>query len=77
LVPNLSQMHPVHNFPPYFLKIHSDIIPHLQLRLPSGLCSIGFPIRILYAFLTCRTHATHIAPLTVLDLITIAIFGET
>jgi len=26
LVPTLSQMHPVHTFPPYFPKIHSDII---------------------------------------------------
>jgi hypothetical protein len=26
LVPVLSQMHPVHNFPPNFPKIHSNII---------------------------------------------------
>jgi hypothetical protein len=26
LVPVLSQVHPVHNFPPYFPKIHSNIV---------------------------------------------------
>jgi hypothetical protein len=26
LVPILNQMHPVHTFPPYFPKIHSNII---------------------------------------------------
>jgi hypothetical protein len=26
LVPNLSQLHPVHIFPPYFPKIHFNII---------------------------------------------------
>jgi len=26
LDPNLSQMHPVHTFPPYLPKIHSNII---------------------------------------------------
>jgi len=26
LVPNLSQINPIHTFPPHFLEIHSDII---------------------------------------------------
>jgi hypothetical protein len=27
LVPNLTQMNPAHNFPPYFSNIHSNILP--------------------------------------------------
>jgi len=37
LVPNLSQMNPVHTFPPNFPKTHSNISSHLHLGLPSGL----------------------------------------
>jgi hypothetical protein len=42
LVSVLSQMHPVHNLPPYLTKIHSDIIflsmPN-RLSVPQGYTS--------------------------------------
>jgi hypothetical protein len=46
LVPNLTQLHPVHTFPPHFPKIQS--CSHL---LPSG-----FPTKILFAFLISYTR---------------------
>jgi hypothetical protein len=46
LVTILSQINPVHTFPPYFPKIH------LRLGLQSGLFRSGFPTKILIVFLT-------------------------
>jgi hypothetical protein len=43
----LSQMNPVRSLPPCCCKIHSF---HLFLGLPSGIFSLGFSIKILYAF---------------------------
>jgi len=37
MIPIMSQMYPVHNFPPYFPKIRSNIILHLHQGLPSSL----------------------------------------
>jgi hypothetical protein len=69
--PILSQMNPVHNFTPYFLKIHSNIILHRHLGLPTGfsdqkcVCISHLPMSA-----TCPTS------LILLDLITLMIFGE-
>jgi len=41
----LSQLNPIHIFPTYFPKIHSDISSHLRLGLPNG---SKFPTKILY-----------------------------
>jgi hypothetical protein len=60
LDPILSQMKPVHTFPPYFRKIHSNVIFPSTPR--SCLFSSGFPPELLYQFLissmraTCPTH---------------------
>jgi hypothetical protein len=43
LIPILSQMNTVHTFPPYFPKIHFNIISHLHLGLLSSLFPSGFP----------------------------------
>jgi hypothetical protein len=67
-------MNPVHNFPPYFPKIHSSIISYLRLYLPSGLFPSGFPTKILYAFLISSMRATFPVSLKLLDLITLVMF---
>jgi len=51
-------MNPVHYCPPYFPKIHANIIFHLCLGLPNGLFPPGIPTKILYAFLISPMHAT-------------------
>jgi len=73
LVPILSQMNPVHTFPFYFSKIHSDIIDNLCLCLPGGLFPSGFLIKILYEFFVSHMHATCPIDLILLNLITVII----
>jgi len=41
-VPYPDSMYPVHTFPQYVPKIHSNIIYHLHLDLPSGLFPSSF-----------------------------------
>jgi hypothetical protein len=48
----------VHNFTPYFPKICFNNTFHLHLDPPRGLCSSGFPTKILYAF--SSLHADYI-----------------
>jgi hypothetical protein len=50
---------------------------HLCLRIPSGLFPLGFPTRILFAFLISTTRSTCLIHLIPLNLITVTIFGET
>jgi len=61
-IPILSQMHPVHNLPPYFAKIHSNIIFPLSC-LPSGFIPSGFPTKTLYVFLTIP-YILHALPIS-------------
>jgi len=70
-------MNAAHTFPPYVPKIHSIIILYnLRMRLPSGLFPLGFPIKILYEFLTSPVRATCSAHLIPLDLIILITFCE-
>jgi hypothetical protein len=59
LAPILSQMHAVHTFPPYFPKIHSNIVLHFMLRSSKRSPTFGFLTKILYAIFifTMRLHA--------------------
>jgi len=52
LIPTLSQMNPVHNFPPYFRKIHSNVI---LLSTPRS-DPWSLPFRV-----SCLLHATSIS----------------
>jgi hypothetical protein len=68
LVPILSQMHPVHSFPPCFPKIHSDII--LPSILRSAKCSLPFRFSdqsnvCIYLFLACYMSRPSHPPLFV------------
>jgi hypothetical protein len=52
LVPILSQMQPVHTFPPYFARIHSNIIfPSMPRSSKLSLFS-GYHMKFVYEFLT-------------------------
>jgi hypothetical protein len=64
LVPILSQIDPVHITPPYFSKIHFNIIHHLRFGLPSDLFPYGFPTNTPYAILIAPfvLHALTISP---------------
>jgi hypothetical protein len=66
LVPNLSQLHPVHTFQPYFLRYILILSSHLRLGLPSGLFLSHFPTEVLYTFLISLMRATRPANLTLL-----------
>jgi hypothetical protein len=63
-------MNSVHTFPPYFRKIHSNIILSSIPSLPSGIFPLGFPTKILYAFLisTCPPETAWHWPSHVLTL---------
>jgi hypothetical protein len=75
LVPIMRQIYPIHNFPPYVSKIHSNIILPLRLGLPSGLLPSGFPTEVLCKFLIYLMRATCLTYLIYLDLIN-PIFSE-
>jgi len=75
LVSVLSQMNPVHKFPPYFPKIHSNIIILSTPRSSEWPLLFTFPTKMLRIshfsiFSTCSTH------LNLFDLISLTVFGE-
>jgi len=76
LVPDLRQMNPVHTLPPYFSKIHSNIIFPSTASLPSGLFPSGFPTEILYTLLIYLLRGTCPAHIILLDFVTLIVFGE-
>jgi hypothetical protein len=83
LVPLLSHMHPVQNFPPYFLKIHSNIIllfTHKSselFQLSLRFSDQNFVCVYIYIYIYLWSmHATYTVHLILLDLITLIIVGE-
>jgi hypothetical protein len=60
----LSHMNSVHIIPPYFSKIHFNIILPSSLAIQRGSFPLGFPNNILYAFITlpCLLHAQPVSP---------------
>jgi len=52
---NLSQMHPVHKFPPSYPKIHSNLIFPLMAR--SSECT--FPYKFSNRNIVCISHLSH------------------
>jgi len=64
LIPILSQMHPISNFPLY----SSDTYSNIFLRYTSGLFRVGFSTKIWYAFLSNPVRATYLAHLIFFDL---------
>jgi hypothetical protein len=76
LVPILSQMLPVHTFPPYFSKIHSNI---KVLSTPgSSKWSIpsGFLVKIMYIFLISPNHSACPSHLIIIGFMTLILFDE-
>jgi hypothetical protein len=71
-VPILSQMHPIHNSPLYFPRIHFNIIHSSTPRT----YELSLPTKILYVFHIPPAHATCSLHLLLLDVITLIIFGE-
>jgi hypothetical protein len=67
---------PVHTFPPYFPKIHFNIILPSTPTSSSDLFPLGFPTKILYALYISPTRATCPAKVILLDLVTLIIFNE-
>jgi len=51
LVPTLSHMNPIHNFPPTSLRSILILSYHLRLGLARDLFPSGLPAKVLYAFL--------------------------
>jgi hypothetical protein len=76
LVPILRQMNPVHTFPPYFPKIHSNIIFPSTPRSSERSLSFRFSDKKLQAFLLPPPRATWPSYLILLDLITLIITDE-
>jgi hypothetical protein len=72
----LSHIYPVHILPPSFREIHSNIVFHPLLCLPSGLFYTVFATKIFYAFLISSMRAVYPAYLILLDLITLKILYE-
>jgi hypothetical protein len=60
LIPVLSHMHPVHNFPPYFLKIHSNIIFPSTPRSSES----SRPLRFYNQNSVCISHPSHTCCMT-------------
>jgi len=59
LVPTLNQMHPAHNFSPYFPTIHSNIIFPSAPSLSEWSVPFRSSTKILYAFLI-SAHLIHL-----------------
>jgi hypothetical protein len=72
-VPTLSQMNPVHTFPPYFPKVHSNVIFTPMHKSSDWSLISGFQTKTLYAFLISAMHAECPSHIILLHLITLII----
>jgi len=75
-VPILNQMNPVHNFPPYFPKIYSNIIFSPTPRSSEWYLPFRFSDKNFICFFISPMRATCPAHLILLHLITLGTFGE-
>ena len=64
------------NSPLWYLPPQGPRSSHLSLCLSKGLFPVGLPVKILKALLPSSILATWLAPLNLLDLITLTILGE-
>jgi len=76
VVPILNQMHPVHNFPPNFLRIHSVVIFACMPRSSEWSFPLMFPDQKFAQISHAPMHSSCPAHLILLDLTVLIIFGE-
>jgi hypothetical protein len=75
LVPNPRQKNLVHTLPFYFFKIQFNILPSMPAssKLP---LSFRFPTKTLYAFILYSKYVTSLIDFTLLNLMSLIIFGK-
>jgi hypothetical protein len=72
----LGLLNPFNTLTPYFLTINVNVSSPLRLDLPSISFRLGFPTKMLYAFLIYPIYATSLGQLIIVDLMMILISRE-
>jgi hypothetical protein len=76
VVPILGQLHPVHNLPPYFPNIYSNVIFPSMPTSSEWSLTFTFSEQILHKFLISPMRATWAAYFVLIHLITLITFSE-